>query len=166
MERKSEATDDPKLELLRHTVATLAYRGGKALRDAPDGFADFRASEGTRTPGQILAHLGDLLDWALSLARGKHDWHDSPPLAWDPGVQRFFAALQTFDDYLSSGLPLAAPAGKLFQGPIADDFTHIGQIAMLQRVAGSPVRGENYFRADISPGRIGPDQPIPIREFD
>lgn len=160
------AADAASRQLLRHTVATLAYRGGKALRGAPDGFAELRASETTRTPGQILAHLGDLLDWALSLAKGQREWHDSTPLPWERGVQRFFAALQAFDEHLASGVPLESPAEKLFQGPIADALAHVGQIAMLRRLAGAPIRGENYFRADIVTGRVGSEQSAPAREFD
>ncbi len=153
-------------DLLRHTVATLAYRGGKALRGAPVGFSEFPASERTRTPGQILAHLGDLLDWALSMTKGKQKWHDSAPLPWDAGVNRFFTALETFDAKLASDLPLHVPDEKLFQGPIADALTHVGQIAMLRRLAGAPVRGENYFVADIISGRVGSEQTAPVREFD
>jgi hypothetical protein len=166
MDASSEAVNDPKRQLLRHAVATLAYRGGKTLRGAPVGFAEFHASEGTRTPGQILAHVGDLLDWALWIAKGKHEWHDSPPLAWDQEVQRFAAALRAFDDYLASALPLGVSLEKLFQGPVADALTHVGQIAVLRRLAGSPVRGENYFRADIVAGRVGLEQVAPAREFD
>jgi hypothetical protein len=152
--------------LLRHTVATLAYRGAKALRGAPDGFETFEARPGTRTPGQILAHVGDLLDWALHLARGEHVWKDSAPLAWAEGEARFFSGLGLFDDYLASEAPLAMPAEQLFQGPIADALTHVGQIAMLRRMAGSPVLGENYSQAAIAAGRVGSDQPAPKREFD
>jgi hypothetical protein len=152
-------------ELLRHTVATLAYRGGKALRGAPEGFAEFRVGQTTRTPGQILAHVGDLLDWGLALAQGKREWHDSPPLDWEKGTARFFAALHAFDAYLASSQPLQFPAEKLFQGPIADALTHVGQIALLRRLAGSPVRGENYSGADIVAGRVGPKQSAPAREF-
>lgn len=152
-------------ELLRHTLATLAYRGGKTLRDAPAGFATFQGGEKTRTPGQILAHLGDLLDWALSIAKGKQEWHDSQPLAWEQGAQRFFVALGALDAYLASSGPLQAPAEKLFQGPIADALTHVGQIAILRRLAGAPVKGENYYRAEIVTGRVGPDQAPPSREF-
>ena len=166
MDVKSEVMNDPKRQLLRHAVATPAYGGGKTLRGAPRGFAEFCASEGTRTPGQILAHVGDLLDWALWIAKGKHEWHDSAPLAWDQEVQRFSAALRAFDDYLASALPLGSSAEKLFQGPVADALTHIGQIAMLRRLAGSPVRGESYFRADIAAGRVGLEQAPPVREFD
>jgi hypothetical protein len=157
---------DAKRELLRHTVATLAYRGGKTLRNAPDGFAAFCVSAKTRTPGQILAHVGDLLDWALWLAKGKHEWHDSEPLPWDKEVERFFAALSAFDSYLASDGPLGVPTEKLFQGPVADALTHVGQIAMLRRLAGSPVKGENYLRAEISAGRVSAEQAKAVREFD
>jgi hypothetical protein len=151
---------------LRHCVATLAYRGAKAVRGAPDGFEAFRISQTTRSSGEILAHIGDLLDWALSLAEGHQRWHDSPPISWDAGTQRFFAALAALDDYLASEGPLHAPAEQIFQGPIADALTHVGQIATRRTLAGAPVRGENYFAADIIAGRVGPEQAPPRREFD
>ncbi len=153
-------------ELLRHTLATLAYRGGKALRGAPEGFAEFQVGDKTRTPGAILAHIGDLLDWALSLAKGAQKWHNSPALAWKDGTDRFFAAVGALDKFLASDTPLGTPAGELFQGPVADAFTHVGQISMLRRLAGAPVRGENYLRADIAIGRVGPKQSAPKQEFD
>jgi len=156
---------DPKRELFRHTLATIAYRGGKAMRSAPAGFADFRAGEGLRTPGQILAHLGDLFDWALSIAQGQQKWQDSKSLSWDEGVQRFFSSLKQFDDFLASSKPVQVPLEKLFQGPVADALTHIGQIAILRRMAGAPVKGENYFVADIATGRVSADQSPPKREF-
>ncbi|HET9986653.1 MAG TPA: hypothetical protein VFQ38_23955 [Longimicrobiales bacterium] len=157
---------DPKRELLRHTLATLAYRGGKAVRGAPADFAEFRAGPETRAPGQILAHIGDLLDWALWLARGEHRWQDSKPLSWEAGVERFFTALAALDAYLASEAPLGRPAELLFQGPVADALTHVGQITMLRRLAASPVRGENYARAEIVAGRVGAEQPAPRVEFD
>ncbi len=156
---------DPARHLLRHTLATLAYRGGKTLRDAPETFAQYRTGEPARTPAEILAHIGDLLDWALSLAKGKQEWHNSAALPRDRETQRFFAALAAFDAYLASDAPLHAPAEKLFQGPIADALTHVGQIAMLRRLAGVPMRGENYYVADIAAGRVGPGQALPKKEF-
>jgi hypothetical protein len=153
-------------ELLRHTLATLAYRGGKALRGAPAEFADYRAMPGGRTPVEILAHMGDLFDWALKLAGGKPEWHSAAPLPWDQEVARFFAVLEAFDRRLASGEPLGCSAEKLFQGPIADALTHVGQLAMLRRMAGCGMRGENYFRATITAGRVGPDQAAPAFEFD
>jgi hypothetical protein len=152
--------------ILRHTVATLAYRAGKALRGAPPEFASFRAGPSTRTPVEILAHLGDLFDWALSMADGKHVWNPVAPDSWDSEVARFFAALEAFDKRLASEAPLAFPAGKVFQGPIADALTHVGQINMLRRMAGCAVRGENYFKSDIQVGRVGFDQAEPKVEFD
>jgi hypothetical protein len=157
--------DMPEHDLLRHTLATLAYRGGKAVRGAPETFAEFRVSADGRTPAQILSHIGDVLDWALSIAAGRETWPNSPPLAWDKEVERFHRAVGAFDDYLAAGQPLQASAERIFQGPIADAFTHVGQLAMLRRLAGSPVKGENYFVADIAAGRTGADQPAPKREF-
>src|SRR5579863_5775072 len=89
-------------ELLRHAVATVAYRGGKALRGAPDSFATFALGDSPRTPAKILAHMGDLFDWALSMASGEAAWRDSQPLAWDAEVARFFSSLKKFDDFLAS----------------------------------------------------------------
>lgn len=157
---------DPTRELLRHILATLAYRAGKTVRDAPTSFADYQASESTRTPAQILAHMGDLVDWALSIVSGRQRWHDSEPLPWPREVDRFFAALAALDAYLASEQPLHGDIGKLFQGGLADALTHTGQIAMLRRMAGCPVRGENYYLAHIEKGQVGPDQAAPVREFD
>jgi len=152
-------------QLFRHTLATLAYRCGKTLRNAPAGFAEFQARNGARTPAQILAHIGDLMDWGLSMANGEKKWNDSKPLPWDEEVNRFFTALKKFDDYLASDAPLQASLENLFQGPVADAFTHSGQIGILRRMAGAPVKGENYFKAEIQTGRLGADQAIPKREF-
>lgn len=151
--------------LLRHTLATLAYRGGKAIRNAPASFASYGSPETSRTPAKILAHIGDLMHWGLSMADGSRKWNDSTPLAWDKESERFFAALKKFDDYLASDKPLQAPVEKLFQGPIADALTHVGQIAMLRRMAGCPIKGENYYVADIAIGRVGAEQAAPKKEF-
>jgi hypothetical protein len=156
---------DTARQLLRHTVATLAYRGSKALRGAPDGFSTFNCGSGCRSAGEVLAHVGDLLDWALSMADGSRQWHDSKSQSWANDVSRFHAGLTALDAYLDSDKTLQAAPEKLFQGPIADALTHVGQIALMRRLAGSPVKGENYFVADISAGRVGPEQSTPKREF-
>lgn len=154
-------------EALRHLLATIAYRGGKVLRDAPPGFGGVSAGAGTRTAVEILAHVGDLFDWGLALAAdGEHRWSDTRSADWDAQVRRFFAGLAAVDAHLASSEPLARSAARLMQGPFADALTHIGQLAMLRRVAGSPVRGENYFKAHIEAGRIGLEQEAPVREFD
>ncbi len=153
-------------EMLRHALATLAYRGGKAVRGAPDRFGDFKTEAAIRTPGQVLAHIGDLLDWSLALADGRHVWHDSAPQSWPEEVARFFQALARLDARLASDAPLGFTEKQLLQGPIADALTHVGQITMLRRMFGSPVRGENYLKADIVVGRVGPEQSAPRREFE
>ena len=156
------------VRLLRHAVATVAYRGGKAIRGAPAGFESFRAApaETTRTPGQILAHIGDLFDWALSLAQGGHEWKETPPGSWESDSARFFTRLERFDELLASDAPLAQTPEKLLQGPVADALAHVGQIALLRRMAGAPIKGGNYFKADIAAGRVGAEQAAPRKEFE
>lgn len=150
-------------DLLRHTLATLAYRGGKTVRDAPPSFADFRG--GGRTPLQIISHINDLLDWSACLARGEKTWNDTKPESWDAEVQRFFGALERLDGQIASQ-PLQCKEERLFQGPIADALTHVGQLAMLRRMAGAPIRGENYYVADIQAGRVGEEQAEAKRPFE
>jgi hypothetical protein len=157
---------DPKRELLRHTVATVAYRGSKAIRETTDAFASFKPADTARTPAQILAHVGDLYDWALSIARGAQTWNNSTPLPWDRETARFFDTLARFDAYLASDAPLSCSPEQLFQGPVADSLTHVGQLTMLRRLAGVRMRSENYFRADIVAGRVGLEQSTPRSEFD
>jgi len=150
---------------LRHALATVAYRGAKAVSGSPGNFAEFRIGSGTRTPGEILCHVGDLLDWALSLARGKSAWHNSTPLPWEQEVERFFRSLSALDVALMDVDDLPCPPERIFQGPLADALAHVGQLALIRRLTGSPVKGENYFEADIAAGRVGSDQAVPRAEF-
>ena len=152
---------DPKREMLRHALATLAYRGGKTIRGASKEFAFFKSSETSPDPAHILAHIGDLLVWSLGLSRGQPAWGNSTPLSWEQEVTRFFDSLERLDAYLGSDAPLESPIERIFQGPIADALTHVGQLSMLRRMAGEPTRRENYFVADIALGRVGQDQAAP-----
>jgi len=161
-----ETDHDTGRAYLRHALATLAYRGAKALRGAPAAFATFRVGESTRRPGEILAHMCDLIDWAISIAKGEQAWHETKPRTWEIDCQRFFDALTQFDRYLGSDAKLGSPPEKLFQGPIADALTHVGQLTLLRRLSGAPVRGENYFKAKIAVGRVGADQNAAEVEFD
>jgi len=150
-------------EFLRHTLATLAYRGGKVVRDAPAEVATLKLHEKARTPLEILAHVNDLLDWIIRMTSGEHRWVASTPQSWDTEVERFFVTLTDLDTRLAE-----APAlddRSVFQGPVADALTHIGQIALLRRIAGAPVRSENYFKADIVAGRVGREQTTPKLEW-
>jgi hypothetical protein len=151
-------TFDLKRELLRHLVAALTFRAKVAISDAPPTFAAFKVDESVRTPAEILAHLGDLLQGSLFLMQGEFIHLNSAPLAWDEEVTRFFSAAKAFDAFLASEAPLNQPIEKITQGPVADALTHIGQIVMLRRAAGSPVQAESYFTAEISADNIHSNQ--------
>jgi hypothetical protein len=154
-------------ELLRHMLATIAYRGGKAIRNAPEDFGSFRSEGILNTPVTLLAHIGDLIEWAHNWSRGDEgSYKVKEPLDWNGEVQRFHGALASFDEYLASGGSLEATLEPLFQAPIADALTHIGQLALLRRMAGDPVAGEAYRLAEIVAGRVGPEQAKPGREFE
>ena len=138
--------------MLRHAVATVRYRANKSLRDAHPEFANFRLAESVRTPVELLAHMGDLFDWAVELASGSGAWKEAVPLPWDEEIARFHASLDRFDHLLATHEPLSAPDDRLLQGPVADALTHVGQLATLRRMAGIPIKPENYFKAAIAPG--------------
>ena len=163
MNESSPGTDR---ELLRHALAALAYRGGKVMRGAPSEFGDFRIGTTSRSPVEILGHICDVLDWGLAMAEGEHRWSETRSTVWQEQVDRFFRALVAFDDYLASDRELGFPITQLLQGPVADSFTHVGQIAMLRRLAGSSVKGENYAKAEIRAGVVGVDQPAAELEVD
>jgi hypothetical protein len=157
------ASDD--VRFLRHTLATLAYRAEKVLRDAPQGFAEHRIGSGSRSPLEIVGHLGDLLEWGEALAGGQWTWKAASSGDWNRDVARFFDALARLDAKLAQG-ELGHPATQIFQGPIADALTHVGQIAMLRGHFGAPVRPESFARAEIVAGRVGREQSATRREFD
>ena len=150
-------------ELLRHLLAVLAYRGGKCLRDAPEGFDQYPG--GGKAPVAILAHVGDLLDWTLTMARGEARWQAAVPGTWAQEAARFHEALARLDAQLASGAPVQAEWTRLVQGPLADALTHVGQLAMLRRMAGAPLPRENYFVAEMVAGRVGADQAAPRKPF-
>jgi hypothetical protein len=145
---------EAKRELLRHAVATVAYRAGIAVSDAPGNFAEFRVGDTSRTPAEILAHIGDLLEGSLYLVKGELVYLASTPLRWEEEVGRFFSAVKGLDSYLASGAPLSCAVEKLIQGPVGDALTHVGQLVMLRRLAGSPARAESYFTAEIVAGEV------------
>ena len=151
--------------LLRHALATLAYRGGKTIHNAPADFGSFQSAQGSPTPAELLAHMCDLIEWASSMMQGKPGWKVTKPQSWEEDVARFHTALQSFDDFLGSDAPLHDSVERIFQAPIADALTHVGQLAMLRRLSGAPILGENYHRADIRTGHVGADQPAPRQPF-
>jgi hypothetical protein len=151
--------------VLRHVTATLAYRAAKVLRDVPAEVAARSFGPTCRQPVRIVAHLADLMAWAVTLAQGDYVWKAEGSDDWDTEVARFFAGLGALDRALVAGVPPGAPE-KLIQGPLADALTHVGQLAMLRGMAGIPVRPESYARAEIAAGRVGMEQAPPRGEFD
>jgi hypothetical protein len=152
-----------KREFMRHALASLAYRASRALEGAPDEFGGFSGCE--KTPVQILAHMGGLFEWSLSIAEGHERWKNSEALPWAEEKARFFAALTAFDAYLAGTEPVHAELERLFQGPVADAINHVGQLAMMRRLAGYKIPGENYYVADIKAGQVGAEQPAAVRTF-
>lgn len=150
-------TVNAKRELLRHMVATVVFRGGVAVLDAPESFSVFQIDKSIRTPGELLAHIGDLLQGSHLLMKGDFVYLNSSPLSWDEEVTRFFSVAKEFDSFLASDEPLHQPIEKITQGPIADALTHIGQIVMLRRAAGAPISFANYFATEIVPGDMDRD---------
>jgi len=169
-EVKQESNPAQTGPFLRHILATIAYRGSKVLRGAPESFSSFRAGDTSRSAAQILAHMADLLEWTLRLCEGSEPWRAAwrpvAPSEWNRDVARFFDALKRLDDFVTTSKTSAMPPEVLFQGPISDVLTHIGQLALLRRLAGAPIKGEVMILADVEVGRLGLDQAAPKREFD
>ena len=158
--------DDATRSLLRHTLATLAYRAAKVLRDVPPEFGAFKATPEGRTALDILSHMVDLMTWGERFAHGEYRWEPGTVDDWPTAVEAFFARLAAFDAALADATLSPYPAGVMFQGPIADALTHVGQLALLRGMAAVPVRPESYARATIEAGRVGLEQAPPGREFD
>jgi hypothetical protein len=159
---------DPERALLRHFLAGLAYRTSKAFRDAPRSFADFRTERQVRTPIQILRHMTSVLGYARTrFTGGSYRPEPLPTLADE--LERFHGVLADLSRHLADDSPPAdTTPERLLQGPFSDAMTHAGQIAMLRRLAGSPVPPEDFLEADISAENLGPDQPdavSPDREW-
>jgi hypothetical protein len=114
----------------------------------------------------IVAHMGDLMAWALTLARGESVWKAEGSANWEHEVARFFRGLTALDEILADGSSTAGALEKVIQGPLADALTHVGQLAMLRGMAGAPIRPESYARAEIVVGRVGLEQSPSKREFD
>lgn len=153
----------PRHALLRHFLATLAYRTQKAVRGAPEHYADFRAGKGVRTPAEILRHMTALLQYVRTRLDGsRRPSPPDPPPAFDEEIRRFHRELARVADHLGSGAEIGpSTVDRLLQGPLSDAMTHVGQLAMLRRLADAPIAPESYVEADIRADRLGPDQPIP-----
>jgi hypothetical protein len=147
--------------LLQHFLAAIAYRTQKALRDAPVGFAEFRAGPNARTPHELLWHMTRVVGYARTMLRGGEFRPPAEPTL-EGEVARFHATLAALHaDLAADGLRAAITDAQFLQGPLADAMTHAGQLALLRRLAGSPVPPENFIYAGVRTDHVGPDQPLP-----
>ncbi len=138
---------------MRHFLAALAYRARKTIVDAPADFATFGAAG--KEPAKILSHMGDLMAWSISLF-GQEKWDPANESNWDKSVSRFFALIRELDDLLASGAPVRCYSEeRMLQGPLADAMTHVGQLAMLRRMAGAATKAENFAAAPVHIGDVG-----------
>jgi hypothetical protein len=149
--------------LLRHFLASLAYRTQKALRDAPPHFGSFVAAADVRAPSALVRHMTSVLGFARTFfVGGSYRPEPLPSLADE--VSRFHQMLSDLGRHLESGAPMlnGMTTSRLLHGPFADAMTHAGQLAMLRRLAGSPVPPEDFSLAAISADRLGADQPATV----
>lgn len=151
--------------LLRHFLAAIAYRAQKALRGAPDGFADFAAGNQVRTPVEILRHMTSLMGYTRTFfLGGSYPLVPEPLATFEEEIARFHEMVQDVGRLLESRAPLRElRPEQLLQGPFADAMTHVGQLALLRRLADAPVAPENFIYADIRGERLGAAQPLPAR---
>ena len=154
---------ETKRKLLNHFLAALAYRTQKALRDAPADFGSFRATEGVRTPAELLRHMTSVLGYARTHFVGGRYWPE-PLETLDEEIERFHEMLGLLAQHLRNGDPFLEGMSeeRLLQGPFSDAMTHAGQLALLRRLAGAPVPPENFIVAEIGAERLGPDQAEPV----
>jgi hypothetical protein len=153
---------DDRRWMLRHFLAALAYRTQKALRDAPPEFAGFRAAPKVRTPHELISHMDSLLGYARTYFIGGA--YQPPAFSeFRDAIGNFHEILEDLARHLEAGTPLREITPEiLLQGPFSDAMTHAGQIALLRRLAGSPVPPENFIRATITPENLTPNQALPV----
>ena len=160
MEQKA-AEQQAGQKLLKHFLAAIAYRTQKALCGAPESFAGFSAGNNVRTPHELLWHMTGLLGYALTYFRGGV-WQPEKLESFASEIARFHQALEDLGTALEKGTPVRAiSVEQLLQGPLADTMTHVGQLALLRRLSGSPVPPENFVRAAIHPDNLSANQPAP-----
>ena len=147
--------------LLRHFLAALAYRTQKALRGAPSDFGGFRLAPTVRTPHELLWHMTGVIGYARTML---HGGSFAPPRlsTFADEVARFHDTLAALHaDFGNDRLGAAISDEQFLQGPLSDAMTHAGQLAMLRRLAGSPVPSEDFIMATIDSANVGPEQAEP-----
>ncbi len=153
---------DDKRHMLQHFLAALAYRTQKALRGAPEDFEEFKAGNDVRTPKELVRHMTSVLGYARTFFIGGEFWPEPLP-TFREEIDRFHEMLEDLSSHLDAGTALRGLSEEqLLQGQFSDAMTHAGQLAMLRRLHGEPVRSENFIHAAISAENLTADQPDPV----
>ena len=163
------AKAEGKNELVRHLLATLVYRTTKIIRDSPEDYPGTSIGSGVRTPEKVLGHINSLIQlsnrfWSPERPVSMADLQKSSgKKGWEREVELFYQLSAQFDATLAEhAAPRKYTPEKILQGPFTDAFTHVGQLALLRRMAGSSIKGESYWMADVKPGQVGPAQPLRV----
>src|SRR5216117_1871639 len=150
--------------LLRHFLGAIAYRTQKALRDAPAHYPAFSAGNRVRTPVELIRHMTSLMGYVRTLFQGgSYPVKPEPLPSFTAEVERFHEMVEAVGTLLASNAKCSISTEQLLQGPFADTMTHVGQLAMLRRLADAPVAPENFIYPDIRDDRLHADQPPPAR---
>jgi hypothetical protein len=148
-------------KLLQHLLAALAYRTQKALRGAPEGFGEFRAGTHVRTPHELVWHMTGVIGYARTMLHGGR-FTPQRLGTFEGEVARFHDTLTALHaDFADPSLTAQISDLQFLQGPLSDAMTHAGQLAMLRRLAGSPVASENFIFATIRSDNVSADQAEP-----
>ena len=160
----AEANDTVSREsrrLLQHFLAAVAYRTQKALRGAPDAFADFRAGINVRTPHEIVWHMTGVIGYARTMFHGGR-FTPARAETFPREIERLHATFEGLrEDFGNPGLSASITDEQFLQGPLSDAMTHAGQLALLRRLAGSPVASEDFIFAKIDASNVTADQADP-----
>jgi hypothetical protein len=90
---------------------------------------------------------------------------DAPPEfpEFADAIAHFHEMVEDLARHLENGSPMREITPEvLLQGPFSDAMTHAGQLALLRRLAGSPVPPENFIFATITPENLTPNQALPV----
>lgn len=138
---------------IRHTLATLGYRTGWALTDIPDNYPDFKPGNEAMSPSEIMLHMADLMQGPNNHFKGK-EYVPIEVEGFENRVKRFFIELEELDKTVANAEIDRDKLLKMFQGPMIDAMTHVGQLMVIHRLCGHPKKAKQYFLKDIQIGKF------------
>jgi hypothetical protein len=137
-------------ELLNHALKAIKYRFEKATVGSLDNFGEFRVSNHTRSPSEIVNHMFDLVNKTITLITDGDMNTESPELMkFGEECQRFVIGLEKLMIVLQQSQIDLFTCKRLLQGPILDITTHIGQLALLNGLNANKIGKENYYALNL-----------------